>query len=60
MGRFIIFIAVFLLLTLLGLGLWWIGNKIYIHIKRDIRMFDIEDEAYKKVVKEIKKDEKEN
>ncbi len=60
MGRFIIFIAVFLLLTLLGLGLWWIGNKIYIHIKRDSRMFDMEDEAYKKVVKEIKKDEKEN
>lgn len=60
MGRFIIFIAVFLLLTLLGLGLWWIGNKIYIHIKRDSRLFDMEDEAYKKVVKEIKKDEKEN
>lgn len=54
MGRFLIFIGVTLLLILIGLIICWIGNKIYIVVKRENREFDIESQAYDKVVEEIK------
>lgn len=54
MGRFLIFIGVTLLLILIGLIICWIGNKIYIVVKRENREFDIKSQAYDKVVEEIK------
>jgi len=60
MGRFLIFIGVTLLLILFGLIICWIGNKIYIVMKRENRKFDIENQAYDKAVKEIKNYKGEN
>lgn len=60
MGRFLIFIGVTLFLILIGLIICWIGNKIYIVVKRENREFDIESQAYDKVVEEIKNHKGEN
>lgn len=60
MGRFLIFIGVTLFLILIGLIICWIGNKIYIVVKRENREFDIESQAYDKIVEEIKNHKGEN
>lgn len=60
MGRFLIFIGVTLFLILIGLIICWIGNKVYIVVKRENREFDIESQAYDKVVEEIKNHKGEN
>lgn len=46
MGRFLIFIGVTLLLCLIGLGVWWLGNLIWIKIRRAEKKFEIEEEGY--------------
>lgn len=39
----LLFVIVVLSLFLLGMGIAWIGNKIYISIKRENREFDQEE-----------------
>lgn len=56
MGRFLIFLASVFVLALLAILIWWIGNKIYIAIKRQQSAFDIEKEAHKKMCKKIRED----
>lgn len=59
MFRFIVFIGVVLLLSLVALLVYWIANKVYISIKRKDSMFEIEKEAHEKIKKEIKREDKE-
>lgn len=62
MARFIIFVGVLLLLLLIGLVVWWIGNKIYISIKRQQKQFSVEECGYdgaKEIIKEKFKEDKE-
>ncbi len=58
MGRFLIFIVAVLALSIIGLTVWWIWNKININIQRHNSVFEIEKEAHKKIQKEIKEDKK--
>lgn len=57
MGRFLIFIGTVLILSIIGLAVWWIWNKINISIQRRNSVFEIEKEAHEKMKKEIKEDE---
>ena len=59
MGKFIIFIAVVLVLCMIGLGVWWLGNKIYLSICRDQEQFEIEKEGFE-VAKKVIREDKEN
>ena len=54
MFRFIVFISVVLLLSLVALLVYWIANKTYISIKRKDSMFEIEKEVHEKIKKKIK------
>ena len=54
MGRFLIFIGITLILCVIGLAVWWIGNKIYISIRRDNEKFEIEKEGYEVIKDEIR------
>ena len=56
MGRFLIFIAALILLSFLGMVVWKVWNKLYIDMKRQESLFDIEKEAHEKLKKEIKED----
>lgn len=56
MGRFIIFLGVMVIIVLAGIIIWWVWNKIYIQIKRKNREFDIEEEAYKEIIKRIREE----
>lgn len=56
MGRFLIFIGLVLIFSAIGLGLWWIGNKIYISIQRQNSVFDIEKETHEKIRESIKEE----
>lgn len=56
MGRFIIFLGVMVIIALAGIIIWWVWNKIYIQIKRRNREFDIEEEAYKEIIKRIREE----
>lgn len=46
MGKFLIFIGVTLLLIAIGLGVWWLGNLIYIKVQRENEKFEVEKEGY--------------
>ena len=59
MFRFIVIISIVLLLSLVALLVYWIGNKVYISIKRKDSMFEIEKEAHEKIKKEIKREDNE-
>lgn len=59
MARFIIFVGVLLLLLLVGLIIWWLGNKIYISIKRQQKQFSIEETGYNQVKEKMKESFKE-
>ena len=56
MGRFLIFIGTVLVLSVIGLTVWWIWNKINISIQRRNSVFEIEKETHEKMKKEIKED----
>ena len=60
MARFIIFVGVLLLLLLVGLIIWWIGNKIYISIRRQQKQFSIEETGYDQAKVKIKESFKED
>lgn len=59
MGRFLIFIGTLLFLSLIGIGIYWVWNKVYLSIKKNQNDFDIENERNNKINKEIKENEKE-
>lgn len=59
MGRFLIFIGTLLFLSLIGIGIYWVWNKVYLSIKKNQNDFDIENERNNKMNKEIKENEKE-
>lgn len=59
MGRFLIFVGTLLFLSLIGIGIYWIWNKVYLSIKKNQNDFDIENERNNKINKEIKENEKE-
>ena len=59
MGRFLIFIGTLLFLSLIGIGIYWVWNKVYLNIKKNQNNFDIENERNNKINKEIKENEKE-
>lgn len=54
MGKFLIFIGVTLLLCVIGLGVWWLGNVIWIRIRRADEKFEIEKEGYELAKDRIK------
>lgn len=57
-GKLLIALIAILILSLAGLVIWYIWNRVYINIKRHNKVFDIENEAYKKMRQEIKEDKK--
>ncbi len=57
MGRFLIFVATVLILSIIGLTIWWIWNKINISIQRRNSVFEIEKETHEKMKKKIKEEE---
>lgn len=57
-GKLLIALIAILILSLAGLAIWYIWNRVYINIKRHNKVFDIENEAYKKMRQEIKEDKK--
>lgn len=46
MGRFLIFIGITFVLSAIGLGVWWLGNKIYLSIRKENERFEIEKAGY--------------
>lgn len=56
MGRFLVFIGAVLVLSIIGLAVWWIWNKINISIQRRNSVFEIEKETHEKMKKKIKED----
>lgn len=57
MGRLLIFFAVLLALSIIGISVWWIWNRVNISIQRRNSVFEIEKEAHEKAKKDIKEDE---
>ena len=57
-GKLLIALMAIMILSLAGLVIWYIWNRVYINIKRHNKVFDIENEAYKKMRQEIKEDKK--
>lgn len=55
-GRLFIVMAVSLVFLLAGAITWYVWNWIYLNIKRHNKVFDIENEAYKKIRRKIKED----
>jgi hypothetical protein len=55
MGKIVIFIGFVLLFSLIGLGVWWLGCKIYLSVRRDNDHYEIEKEGYDKIKSEIRK-----
>lgn len=58
MGRFLIFIGTLLFLSLIGIGIYWVWNKVYLSIKKNQNDFDIENERNNKINIEIKENKK--
>ena len=58
MGRFLIFIGAVLILSIIGLAIWWIWNRVNISIRRRNSVFEIEKETHEKMKKKSKEEEK--
>ena len=56
MGQLLIFIGLALLFSLIGLGVWWIYNKVSIVIQRQNSVFEIEKETHEKIKEQIKEE----
>lgn len=56
MGVIILCLVIFLLICLVGLFVWWVGNKIYLSIKRDNSVYDIEEAAHKKAKRMVEEE----
>lgn len=57
MFRFLVFIGVVLLLSLIALIVWWVASKISRSIERKDSILDIEKEAHKKIKEKIDKED---
>lgn len=57
MFRFLVFISVVLLLSLIALIVWWVASKISRNIERKDSILDIEKEAHKKIKEKIDKED---
>ena len=51
MGRLLIFFAILLALSIIGIFVWWIWNRVNISIQRRNSVFEIEKEAHEKAKK---------
>lgn len=51
----VIFVISVIGFAFIGLFLWWIGNKIYLSIRRENRRFDLEDVGFQETKKKMKK-----
>ena len=58
-GRLFVALAAATVFLLVGAITWYIWNRIYLNIKRRNKVFDIENEAYKKMRRKIKEDKEE-
>ena len=56
MGQLLIFIGLVLLFSLIGLGVWWIYNKVSIVIQRQNSVFEIEKETHERIKEQIKEE----
>ena len=57
MGKLLIFIGLVLIFSLIGLVIWWIANKVYISIRRQNSVFEIEQETHEKMKEKIKEED---
>ena len=57
MGQLLIFVGLVLLFSLIGLGVWWIYNKVSIGIRRQNSVFEIEKETHEKIKEQIKEED---
>lgn len=57
MGKLLIFIGLVLIFSLVGLVIWWIANKVYISIRRQNSVFEIEQETHEKMKEKIKEED---
>ena len=57
MGRFLIFIGILLIFSLAGMAVWLLWNKLYIYIKRKSDLYEIEEEAHKRIKRDIREGE---
>ena len=55
MGQLLIFVGLVLIFSLIGMGVWWIYNKVSIGIRRQNSVFEIEKETHEKIKEQIKK-----
>ena len=58
-GRLFVALVAATVFLLVGAIAWYIWNRIYLNIKRRNKVFDIENEAYKKMRRKIKEDKEE-
>lgn len=56
MGQLLIFVGLVLIFSLIGLGVWWIYNKVSIGIRRQNSVFEIEKETHKKMKEKIREE----
>lgn len=57
MGAFLIFLASAIIIAAAGILIYWIVSLISIGIRRKNRKYDIEEETYKKIIKEIREEQ---
>lgn len=56
MGQLLIFVGLVLIFSLIGMGVWWIYNKVSIGIRRQNSVFEIEKETHEKIKEQIKEE----
>ena len=57
MGQLLIFVGLVLIFSFIGLGVWWIYNKVSIGIRRQNSVFEIEKETHEKIKEQIKEED---
>ena len=57
MGAFLIFLASAIIIAAAGILIYWIASLVPIGIRRKNRKYDIEEETYKKIIKEIREEQ---
>lgn len=57
MGQLLIFVGLVLIFSLIGMGVWWIYNKVSIGIRRQNSVFEIEKETHEKIKEQIKEED---
>lgn len=57
MGAFLIFLASAIIIAAAGILIYWIVSLVSIGIRRKNRKYDIEEETYKKLIKEIREEQ---